>query len=40
MHPKKKQLSKNLCSTRDQVAKLFIWRKFLSMPGKALTFLS
>jgi hypothetical protein len=35
---KKKRGSKNLCSTRDQVAKLFTGRKFLTSACKALTF--
>jgi hypothetical protein len=32
------KLSKNLCSTRNQVAKLFITRKFLTSACKMLTF--
>jgi hypothetical protein len=33
-----KQGSKNLCNTRDQVAKLFTGRKFLTCACKVLTF--
>jgi hypothetical protein len=38
--PKKKKIqgSKNICNTRDQVAKLFTRRKFLTSACKVLTF--